>query len=44
MTETKKLYYEDSFLQTFTATVLSCRQENDRYAVQPTIPSAREKN
>ena len=33
MTETKKLYYEDSFLQTFTATVLSCQQEKDRYAV-----------
>ena len=33
MQETKKLYYEDSFLQTFTAAVLSCEQEKDRFAV-----------
>ena len=33
MSETEKLYYQDSFLQTFTAQVLSCEAEKDRFAV-----------
>ena len=33
MQETEKLYYKDSFLQTFTAAVLSCEEEKGRWAV-----------
>ena len=33
MSETEKLYYQDAFLRTFTATVLSCEEEKGRYAV-----------
>lgn len=31
--ETRRLYYEDAYIKTFSATVLSCTPENDRWAV-----------
>ena len=31
--ETRKLYYEDSYLKSFRGKVLSCRRDQDRYAV-----------
>ena len=30
---TEKLYYEDSFIKEFSATVLACREEQNGYAI-----------
>ena len=33
MIETKRLYYEDAYINEFTATVLECREEQNGYGI-----------